>query len=285
VFEAAARLENFTAAAQELGMTQAAVSYQIKALEDRLGVSLFQRTGRRILLTEKGRSLAPIISRAFNDMRAGFAALAGEDSLVLTISTTNSFATMWLAPRLGIFQVRHPDLAVRLHSSDQWIDFAQDGIDLAIRGGQEGKWPGVDSRKLVSVRVAPLCSPAFLTQHGPFGHARELHDQPRLTPDDNWWHHWFAEMGAPLPSTGTRGGIRMDSQIMEGRAALAGQGIAILSPFLWQAEVEAGLLVEAMPSDVTHSMSYWIAHPSHNRNVPKVKTFRDWIAAEFAKFA
>ena len=264
-------------------MTQAAVSYQIKALEDRVGISLFQRVGRRIVLTEKGRLLAPIVSRAFDDLRAGFSALSGEDSSVLTISTTDSFATLWLAPRIGAFQIRHPDLAVRLHTSDKWVDFARDGIDLAIRGGQDGNWPGLDSRKLVSIRVAPLCSPAFLAERGPFEHPRQLRDQPRLTPDDIWWHHWFDEMGVPLAGSGTRGGIRLDSQTMEGRAALAGQGIAILSSYLWKAEVDAGLLVEAFPSDVAPPMSYWVAHPPHNRNVPKVKAFRDWIAAEFAK--
>lgn len=285
VFEAAARLENFTAAGQELGMTQAAVSYQIKALEDRLGVSLFQRVGRRIVLTEKGRMLAPFLTRAFNEMRAGFSALAGEDSSVLTISTTDSFATLWLAPRLGAFQMRHPDLAVRLHTSDKWVDFARDGIDLAIRGGQEGQWPGLDSRKLISIRVAPLCSPAFLAERGPFTQPRDLHDLPRMTPDDIWWHHWFKEMGAPLPGEGTRGGIQLDSQMMEGRVALAGQGIAILSLFLWKAEVDAGLLVEAFPADPIHPMAYWVVHPSHNRNVPKVKAFRDWISAEFAAYA
>lgn len=282
VFEAAARLENFTAAGQELGMTQAAVSYQIKALEDRLGVSLFQRIGRRISLTERGRVLAPVLSRAFDDMRAGFAALAGENSSVLTISTTDSFAALWLAPRLGAFQMQHPDLAVRLHTSDRWVDLARDGIDLAIRGGQKGDWQDVDSRKLLPIRVAPLCSPAFLAAHGPFRSPANLHGLPRMTPDDIWWYHWFAEMGAPLAEGKTRGGIQLDSQTMEGRVAIAGQGIAILSSFLWKTEIDAGLLVEAYPSNVTPPMSYWIVHPPHNRNVPKVKAFRDWITAQFA---
>ncbi|RVT43165.1 LysR substrate-binding domain-containing protein [Sphingobium algorifonticola] len=282
VFEAAARLENFTAAAQELGMTQAAVSYQIKALEDRLGVSLFQRTGRRIALTDKGQALSPVISRAFDDMRSGFAALAGEDASVLTISTTNSFATLWLAPRIGAFQMRHPDLAVRLHMSDSWVDFARDGVDIAIRGGRAGSWPDLDCREIMVNRIAPMCSPAFLAQHGPFSSAAELHHQPRMTPDDIWWHDWFTQMGAPLSGDVPRGGISLDSQAMEGRLAIAGQGIAILSVRLWQAEIRAGLLVEAMPSQVLHPMRYWIVHPPHNRNVPKVKAFRDWLATTFA---
>lgn len=282
VFEAAARLENFTAAAQELGMTQAAVSYQIKALEDRLGISLFQRTGRRIALTEKGQALAPVITRAFDDMRNGFAALAGEDASVLTISTTNSFATLWLAPRIGAFQMRHPDLAVRLHTSDRWVDFARDGIDIAVRGGPAGSWPDLDSREIMANRIAPMCSPAFLERRGPFLCAADLHRQPRMTPDDIWWHDWFTQMGAPLPDAAPRGGISLDSQAMEGRLAIAGQGIAILSVGLWQTEIQAGLLVEAMPSQVLHSMRYWIVHPPHNRNVPKVKAFRDWLATTFA---
>ena len=130
VFEAAARLENFTAAAQELGMTQAAVSYQVKLLEERLGISLFQRTGRKVALTEKGREIAPILTRAFDQMRQGFVALTQDHSAVLSISCTNSFAHLWLAPRIGAFQMRHPNLAVRIMADDAVVDLARDGICL-----------------------------------------------------------------------------------------------------------------------------------------------------------
>lgn len=280
VFEAAARLENFTVAAAELGMTQAAVSYQIKLLEERLGISLFHRAGRKVHLTERGRSLAPIIIRAFDEMRAGFAALQGEDSTILTISCTHSYANLWLAPRIGSFQMRQPGLAVRIHASDSMVDFARDGVDVAIRSGS-GEWPGVEVRKLSYNRLAPLCSPAFLARHGPIEDARSLKDMPLLSPTDIWWSEWFADMGVDHSDATNHAGIVFDSQVMEGRAAIAGQGIAILNMYLWRAEVEAGLLVEAFPSYIVERRAYFVAYPAHARQTPKVKAFRDWISAEF----
>lgn len=281
VFEAAARLENFTAAAQELGMTQAAVSYQVKLLEGRLGIGLFQRSGRRVALTEKGREIAPVLTRAFDQMRQGFAALAQDHSTVLSISCTNSFAHLWLAPRIGAFQMRHPDLAVRIMADDAVVDLARDGVDLAVRGGK-GEWPGLEARLLTHNRLVPMCSPAWLDRHGPIADAPALHALPRLSPDDMWWHEWFAAMGVEADPADGPPGIALDSQVMEGRAAIAGQGIAILNHFLWRAEVEAGQLVEAVPSYVREIASYWIVYPPHARNTPKIKAFRDWICAEFA---
>ncbi|MBO9524782.1 MAG: LysR family transcriptional regulator [Sphingobium yanoikuyae] len=281
VFEAAARLENFTAAAQELGMTQAAVSYQVKLLEERLGISLFQRTGRKVALTEKGREIAPILTRAFDQMRQGFAALTQDHSAVLSISCTNSFAHLWLAPRIGAFQMRHPNLAVRIMADDAVVDLARDGIDLAVRGGK-GEWPGLEAKLLTHNRLVPMCSPAWRDRYGPVADAQALHALPRLSPDDMWWHEWFAAMGVEADPADGPPGIALDSQVMEGRAAIAGQGVAILNHFLWKAEVEAGQLVEAVPSYVREIASYWLVYPPHARNTPKIKAFRDWICAEFA---
>ncbi|MGA1808001.1 LysR substrate-binding domain-containing protein [Sphingobium sp. WW5] len=281
VYEAAARLENFTAAAQELGMTQAAVSYQVKLLEERLGISLFQRTGRKVALTEKGREIAPILTRAFDQMRQGFAALTQDHSAVLSISCTNSFAHLWLAPRIGAFQMRHPNLAVRIMADDAVVDLARDGIDLAVRGGK-GEWPGLEAKLLTHNRLVPMCSPAWRDRYGPIADAQALHALPRLSPDDMWWHEWFAAMGVEADPADGPPGIALDSQVMEGRAAIAGQGIAILNHFLWKAEVEAGQLVEAVPSYVREIASYWLVYPPHARNTPKIKAFRDWISAEFA---
>lgn len=281
VFEAAARLENFTAAAQELGMTQAAVSYQVKLLEQRLGLSLFQRVGRKVALTDKGREIATIVTRAFDQMRQGFAALAQDDATVLTISCTNSFAHLWLATRIGAFQMRHPGLAVRIQAEDAVVDLARAGVDVAVRGGK-GDWPGLEAKLLTHNRLAPLCSPAWLARHGPIADADALHAMPRLSPDDMWWHEWFAAMGVEADPADGPPGIALDSQVMEGRAAMAGQGVAIVNLFLWKAEVEAGLLVQAVPSYVRELASYWVVYPPHARNTPKVKAFRDWISAQFA---
>lgn len=281
VFEAAARLENFTAAAQELGMTQAAVSYQVKLLEERLGISLFHRAGRKVALTDKGREIALVLIRAFDQMRDGFAALTQENASILTISCSHSFAHLWLSTRIGDFQARHPELAVRVHASDAVVDLARDGVDVAVRGGK-GQWPGVEASLLTHNRLAALCSPGWLARHGPIADADALLAHRRLSPEDMWWDEWFAAMGVAVDRRVARPGVALDSQVMEGRAALAGQGVAIVNLFLWKDEVEAGLLVEAVPSYVKERASYWVAFQPHARNTPKVKAFRDWIKAEFA---
>ncbi|HEX7856501.1 MAG TPA: LysR substrate-binding domain-containing protein [Sphingobium sp.] len=282
VFEAAARLEHFSAAAKELGMTQAAVSYQIRLLEERLGVSLFQRIGRRVALTDRGRTLAPVIIRAFDDMRAGFAAFLAEESTVLTISCANSFASLWLLPRLGEFQTLYPDLAVRLEATDRNVDFARDGVDVAVRGG-EGLWPGLEATLVTRQRIAPCCSPAFLERHGPITSVAQLGTLPLLTPEDPWWSNWFGAMGEALDREKMLGRIAIGSQHVEGRMAIAGQGLAILNVQFWHEEIAAGLLVEAVPSHVIDPWSFWVVHPPHSRNLPKVKAFREWVIERFAK--
>src|SRR5690242_19383783 len=164
VFEAAARHENFTAAAAELGMTQAAVSYQIKLLEERLGVPLFRREKRRVVLTDAGRRAAAPIARAFDAIHGAFADLRAEDAGLLTISTSNTLANAWLAWRLGSFQMAHPEMAVRLLTTDTLTDFAADDVDVAIRAGR-GPWAELVQEKLIAVDFTPMCSPAFLARH------------------------------------------------------------------------------------------------------------------------
>ena len=214
-------------------------------------------------------------------MREGFAALTQDHSAVLSISCTNSFAHLWLAPRIGAFQMRHPNLAVRIMADDAVVDLARDGIDLAVRGGK-GEWPGLEAKLLTHNRLVPMCSPAWRDRYGPVADAQALHALPRLSPDDMWWHEWFAAMGVEADPADGPPGIALDSQVMEGRAAIAGQGVAILNHFLWKAEVETGQLVEAVPSYVREIASYWLVYPPHARNTPKIKAFRDWISAEFA---
>ncbi len=166
-FEAAARLLNFTEAARELGMTQAAVSYQIKLLEERTGTTLFDRIGRRIELTPQGQALAVIVIRAFDEMRGGFSALSQDNEAVLTVSCSNSFAHLWLAPRIGRFQMRQPHLAVRIHATDMLADLARDRIDVAVRGSETAGWPGLDAELLAPTRIAPMCSPRLSGQPRP----------------------------------------------------------------------------------------------------------------------
>lgn len=281
VFEAAARHENFTAAAAELGMTQAAVSYQVKLIEERLGVALFRRERRRVVLTEAGRRALPEVSRAFDLIDNAFTAIRTEDEGLLTISTSNTFANTWLAWRLGGFQMAHPDTAVRLLTSETLVDFAADDADIAIRAGR-GPWPGLQQDLLLTIDFTPMCSPAFLAAHGGALHPTDLPRLPQISSQDPWWPHWLREAGVDVPPGRPRPGVRLDSQASEGHAAMAGQGIAMLTPFFWRNDLAEGRLVRLFDQISTRGYAYWLVYPEERRNVPKIKRFREWLLAELA---
>ena len=279
VFEAAARHENFTAAAAELGMTQAAVSYQVKLLEERLGVPLFRREKRRVVLTDAGRRAAAPVSRAFDAIDGAFADLRAEDEGLLTVSTSNTFANTWLAWRLGGFQLANPATAVRLLTSDTLADFASDEIDCAIRAGR-GPWEGTAQDLLVPIDFTPMCSPGFLARHGGAITLETLQSLPWISPQDPWWPHWLREAGVNVPPGPPRVGVRLDSQAHEGHAAMAGQGVAMLTPFFWRNDLAEGRLVRPFEQVSTRGYAYWLVYPDHRRNVPKIKRFREWLHAE-----
>ena len=280
VFEAAARTENFTAAAAELGLTQAAVSYQVKALEERLGAPLFIREKGRARLTPLGQRLIPALSQAFDSIEAAFATHKAEDESLLTITTTHTFANTWLAWRLGNFQMEHTDLAVRMTTSNDPVDLRSGDADVAIRAGL-GDWQGLEVHKLMESNFTPMTSPECIAKfERDLGHKLEPADLPNLpliTPQDEWWTRWFREAGVTLDGHRPRAGIRLDTQANEGHAAMAGQGIALLTPFLWRGDVAAGRLVQPFELTATAGYAYWLAYPPERRMVPKVKRFREWL--------
>lgn len=282
VFEAAARHENFTTAADELGMTQAAVSYQIRALEERLGLPLFIREKRRVILTDVGRRALPQISSAFDTLAAVFAGIKAEDEGLLTISTTSTFANAWLAWRLGRFQMAHEDLAVRLTTSPDLVDFAADDVDVAIRLGK-GDWSGLEQHFLFQIEYTPMCSPEFLAEHGGKIEVGDLLHMPLLTPDEPFWAHWLNEAGIDVSTVPKRRGVRLDSQANEGHAAMAGQGVAMLTPLFWRNDIADGRLIQLFEQVTTHDYGYWLVYPEHRRRVPKVNRFRQWLLDEIAK--
>lgn len=283
VFEAAARHEHFTAAAEELGMTQAAVSYQIRALEERVGVQLFERSKGRVRLTDAGRRLLAPLTDAFDRMDGAFAALRADDENMLSISTTSTFANTWLAWRIGGFQMEHPHLAVKLDASNKLVDFASDDVDVAIRAG-EGEWPGLDATRLFAIEFTPICSPGFLERwkadHG--GRDMEpadLADIQQVNTNDPWLHKWLADAGVEIPDRPPRPGIQLDSQTAEGTAAMAGRGIAMLTPFFWRYDLTEGRLVRpfAQVSMSPRGWGYWLVCPEHRRQTPKIKRFCEWL--------
>jgi LysR family glycine cleavage system transcriptional activator len=280
VFDAAARHENFTRAAAELGMTQAAVSYQIRVLEERLGVPLFLRSKRRVTLSDAGRRAAPLVGRAFDLIDDAFGALVAEDESVLSISTTQTFASNWIAPRLGRFQVARPELAVRLHTENRVVDFAQEEVDVGIRSTLgPARWAGLKAHFLFRLHSTPVCSPEF-GRRWPIERHADLLRVPRLSPDDPWWEDWFRAAGLSASEARGATGIRFDTQAMEGQAALAGAGVSMLTPMFWRGELASGRLVQLFPLITFEGPGYWLVYPEHRRNQAKIRAFRDWMLAE-----
>ena len=280
-FEAAARHQNFTNAAAELNMTQAAVSYQVKLLEERVGTALFHRERGRVLLTEAGRAVAEDVTRAFELIDGAFGRLRRDRGSTLTISTTQTFANTWLAWHLGGFQLAHPGVAVRMDADGTMIDFASHEADVAIRSGH-GDWPGLRADLLLRVEFTPMCSPAFLARHGGTLTPGDLLNLPLIGSDDPWWPYWLNEAGVAVEGTPGLGGIRLDSQASEGHAAMAGQGVAMLTPFFWKNDLAEGRLVRPFEQVSTRGYGYWLVAPETRRHLPKVRRFRDWLLATIA---
>lgn len=279
VFEAAARHGNFTRAAAELGMTQAAVSYQIKLLEERLGASLFARGGRGLALTDAGRRLAPQVTGAFELLDDAFAAVRKETEAVLTISAPTSFAANWLAGRLGAFQLTRPGLAVRLAVSDETIDFSGNEADVAVRSGVP-PWPGLRHEFLMRFPFAAFASPAMLARHPPVAGPDDVLRLPRLSSEDVWWRIWTeAAGGAPIAAE-PAGGVQFTSQVLEGNAAINGHGVALLSPMMWEPQIASGQLVQVLPTIAFWRTSFWLVYPEGKRHLAKVRAFHDWLLAE-----
>ena len=284
-FEAAGRHENFSRAADELGLTQAAVSYQIRQLEDRIGRPLFVREKGRVRLSDSGRRLLPAVTSGFAGIAEAFAALRDEDGDVLNLDTAVSFGGTWLSARIGRFQLRYPDLAVRMTTSNEVVDLRSGDADVGIRAGPGG-WEGMDEHKLFNSTFTPMVSPDCLAEaEGRLGRSLRPADIPNqnlLSPGDDWWQQWFADNGVVAEEQALRRpGVRLDNQANEGHAAMAGLGFALLTPLLWKGDVAAGRLVVPFPDSVSaRGWAYWLVYPKERRMIPKVKRFREWLLAE-----
>lgn len=284
VFAAAARHLSFTKAAAELGTTQAAVSWQIKSLEQHLGLPLFERLPRRLVLTEAGSAMAPGIAAGFLHLGNAIAAATAlpASAAVLSISAAPTVANNWLVPRLGRFQLNHPDIAVKLDARVELLDFlgSPEAADVAIRSGN-GAWPGLEAHRLLPVSFTPLCTPAVLARLGPRPQPRDLLKLPLLQPYE-MWKNWLAVAGETrLPAASPAIAASFPHQHMVGRAAIAGQGVALLNPAFFPIPLGDGRLVQPFPQ-IWHddAESYWLIYSKTRSGTRKIAAFREWLLAE-----
>lgn len=280
VFEAAARHQSFTRAAEELGMTQAAVSYQIKILEDRVGAPLFIRLPRQVTLTAKGKKLAPAVTEAFEALRNAFVDVEEVVQSSLSITTLSTFASNWLVPRLGRFRQLHPNIAVQISVSTEMVEFAQSEFDIGIRSGT-GDWPGLETHCLFPNQFIPVCSPELL-QGVELREPLDILKLPLISPSDPWWQDWFAAAGVKNADLSRHPDNSLGVQQFEGMAAIAGQGVALINPFFFPDDLASGRLVKPFDLLATTDRSYWLVYPKARRRSAKVEAFRDWVLSEVA---
>jgi LysR family glycine cleavage system transcriptional activator len=282
-FEAAARSESFTRAAQELNVTQGAVSHQVKALEATLGIKLFNRERQRLVMTETGRDYLAVVRDALDRIAAGTERLMQRQSAgVLTVSTSPDFAAKWLVYRLGRFAENHPEIDLRVSAAAHQVDFAREDVDVAVRHG-DGKWPGLDVVRLCSERLFPVCSPKLVAGRNRITVASDLPKFPLLRLDD-WktWTRWFAAAGVVDP---VAHGPVLNRASMLIDAAVDGQGIALARTALAAWDLINGRLVRPVDVSLKMSNTYWIVCPKATSSVPKIATFRKWLLAEAAEDA
>jgi LysR family glycine cleavage system transcriptional activator len=278
-FEAAARHLSFTRAADELHVTQAAISHQIKGLEERLGLKLFRRLPRRLILTEEGQILLPELRDAFNRISAAVERITARGAGgTLTVSSMTTIVMGWLVPRLPRFQAAHPEIEVRLVTSQRLVDFTREDIDVAIRFGH-GKWPGLKAERMFGERLTPLCGKAFIDQ---IRTPEDLRNLPLIRSDEeDEWQIWFAAAG--VDGIGPIRGPVFDSTRIAAQAAIDGLGIVMAPPALFLDDLAEGRLHQPFPLQVKTDKSYWLVAPEPWAERPKIKAFRNWIFTEMAR--
>lgn len=279
-FEAAARLLSFTEAAEELHVTQAAISHQIKQLEDAMGVRLFRRLNRALLLTEEGQAFAGTVRQALHLIADGVdRAKRQDESGPLNVSCLPSFASAWLVPRLARFRADHPEIDIRLSADYELTDFDAEDIDLAIRWGTGG-YNDLHEVRLMTEEVFPVCSPRLLEDPDKplekpedLAHHTLLHDDIRTD-----WRVWLKAAGVSglNPDKGPR--YNFSNLVLQ--AAIAGEGVALGRSAIAHDALEQGLLVKPFDFSLPSDFAYWIVCPQDRADRPKIRAFSDWLLRE-----
>ena len=284
-FEAAARHLSVSKAAAELHVTPAAVSHQVKSLESWLGVQLFRRLNRRVLLTDAGQTCLRGLRDGFDLLAATVERVRAQSSSgLLTVSAAPSFAGKWLVIRLDGFRRAHPEIDVRIDASNALSDFERDNVDVGIRYGR-GVYPGLRSDRLLSESVFPVCSPKLLRGREALRAPRDLArhtllhiDMPMMGETEPTWEMWLLAAGA-RGIDWTRG-PRFSVSSMAIETAIAGQGVVLGSDVLCAADLASGRLVKPFDVRLALDFGYWVVSPQATADRPKVAAFREWLLAE-----
>ena len=269
-FEASARHLSFTRAAEELCVTQAAVSHQVKGLEARLDAVLFRRLARGLVLTDEGQALLPVLSDSFDRIgRAMQRFREGAVREVLSVGVVGTFAVRWLLPRLRRFREAHPLIEVRVSTHNNKVDLAAEGLDMAIRFG-DGAWHGVQADEVLRAPLSPLCTLGFAAR---LESAQDLASLPLLRSyRREEWPEWFAAAGVEAPRLT---GPVFDSLSLMVQAAVQGAGVALAPPSMFDRELYTRQLVQPFPV-LAEAGSYWLTALKAKPPSPAMTAFRDW---------
>jgi LysR family glycine cleavage system transcriptional activator len=275
-FEAAARHVSFTRAAEELCVTQGAVSHQVKALESELGIKLFNRQQGQLIITDAGREYLTVVRDALDQIVMGTERVVQRQSSgALTVSTSPDFAAKWLVHRLGRFAEAHPGIDLRVSATMHHVDFAREDVDIAIRHG-DGHWPGLHVARLCAEQLFAVCSPRLASDLRRPG---DVLKWPLLHLGDHTaWFAWFDAAGITRVDAIHGPILNRASMLID--AAVDGHGIALARTTLAAWDLINKRLVRPFPVTLPLSKSYWIVCPKVTASLPKLVTFRDWLLAQ-----
>jgi LysR family glycine cleavage system transcriptional activator len=275
-FEVAGRLLSFTRAADELNVTQAAISHQIKLIEEYLGVTLFDRYPRRLSLTTQGEALLPEVIEAFDRVSSAISAVKlNQPSNILSVRLAPSFAAKWLSPRLKYFWLQYPEINLNLYHAHPAVDFGREDIDIAVTYGK-GDWPGVVADSLLSLDFFPVCTPSFMSNDKPLTDISNLRYYTLLH-DASYecWTDW-AKLAELDDINTTKGTIIDDTNVLI-QAALDGQGVVLGSSTFVQDHLDSGRLIKPFDITLRNDFAYYIVYPPDHLNNPAVRAFKAWL--------
>ncbi len=282
--EATSRHLSFTRAAEELFISQSAVSHQIRRIEDLWNIKLFKRQGKRLIISEEGQMIVPIVRDFLDNMNRALTELVNDEARSsIRVSLVHSLAERWLVPRLGKFYELHPDISVWISTTDELVNFSRDEVDIAIRLG-DGKWPGLHVETLMREYVFPVCSPNFLQRFGvpekpadllrfPLLYLNANHTSPR-------WRAWFKDAGITIKSLPRGSGFPDTAMTLQ--AAYHHQGIALARSAHVEKDLEAGRLVKLFDVYSQSPISFHLVCPHDLISQRRIALFRDWLLTEAA---